>query len=397
MRLCEVEAKAMLRHSGIAIPKSRFVAVDAPLDLAGFAGGVAKAQLLSGGRGKAGLVRFGADEESLRKEVLALRERIAADGKPAGILVEEKIAIAAEYYLSFVIDDALQCPVLLFSPQGGIDIEEAQDAVFSFLVDPLVELRPHHLIAFFAKTGVEGKLLGALTRLTVSLYRLFVAEDAEMLEINPLAVSRDGKLVPLDAKMVLDDSAFFRHRGRHTPLSDRLEHAELTPLEREAADAGFSFVEMPGDVAIMSAGAGMGMMLIDLIGQAGLRPACFVDGAVGSKGDQTTERLRLVFKRAEAADVKAIMFYQTLGTRDLKPRVEALLALLKETPPGKPFYFGLSATYLAERNMTAQQACALLQDQGYFATSEANELVARIRADLKPAQTRTPRRTGNLP
>ncbi len=385
MRLCEVEAKALLFNGGIALPRSRFIGPGDTIDLAGFPGGVAKAQLLSGGRGKAGLVRFGTSEESLRDEVGVLRQRIDALGKPAGILVEEKLDIAAEYYLSLVIDDVRQCPLLLFSTQGGIDIEAAGDGLFSYPVDPLVELRPHHLVQFFNRAGIEGKLLGALCRLAVSVYRVFVAQDAEMLEINPLAVTRSGKLIPLDAKAVLDDSAYWRHQGRNTPLSIRLEEAELTPIEREAADTGFTFVEMPGDVAIMSAGAGMGMMLVDLIGQAGLRPACFVDGAVGSNSDQTAERLRLVFKRAEAPDVKAIMFYQVLGTRDLKPRVESLLALLKETPPAKPFYFGLAATYLAERNMTAKAACALMAEHGYFATAEADELVARIRADLNGA------------
>ena len=382
MRLCEVEAKALLAHAGIALPQHRFIDVGAAADLAGWSGGVAKAQLLSGGRGKAGLVRFADGADTLREEVQALRMRIATLGKPAGILVEERLQIEAEYYLSFLIDDVAQSPRLLFSTQGGIEVEEAGQLMSSMLIDPLRPLRPQQLLTFFESAGVRGKALGALMRLAAAVYKVFVAEDAELIEINPLAWSRDGKLVPLDCKMVLDDSAAFRHRGRQTPLSARLEDAELTPLEREAATAGFTFVEMPGEVAVMSAGAGMGMMLIDLIGQSGLRPACFVDGAVGSKGDQTTERLRLVFKRAQASDVRAIMFYQTLGTRDLKPRVEALLQLLRDTPPGKPFYFGLSATYLAERNMTAREACALVRQLGFFATSEANELVDRIRADL---------------
>lgn len=226
-------------------------------------------------------------------------------------------------------------------------------------------------------------ILGPLTRLAVSVYRAFVAEDAEMMEINPLAVSRSGKLLPLDAKVVLDDSAVWRHRARGLPLSLRLEDAERTPLEREADRDGFTFVEMPGDVAIMSSGAGLGMMLVDLIGQAGLRPACFVDGAVGSHSDQTAERLRMVMRRAEADDVKAVFFYQNLGTRDLKPRVEALLQILKETPPPKPFYFGLAATYQAERNMTAKQACERMRAHGYFASDDPADVVARIGQDLQ--------------
>ncbi len=165
MRLCEVEAKALMAHGGIALPRSRFIAADATMDMQGWNGGVAKAQLLSGGRGKAGLVRFAASEDALQAEVQTLRTRIADLGKPAGILVEEWLEIAAEYYLSFVIDDVAQCPRMLFSTQGGIEVEGAGTTVASYLVNPLAPLRPHHLLDFFLQAGVQDKALGALMRL----------------------------------------------------------------------------------------------------------------------------------------------------------------------------------------------------------------------------------------
>lgn len=383
MRLCEAEAKALLASRGIAIPRGHLVDTTGSPSFDTFSsGGAAKAQLLAGGRGKSGLVRLAASAQELTQQVGALRALLAESGSPARILVEERLEIACEYYLAFVIDDVLQRPKLLFSREGGIHIEDATQGVHAYGVEPGGELRPHQLLPFFSGAGINGTVLGPLTRLAVALHRCFVSEDLEMLEINPLALTAQGRLVPLDAKIVLDDSAMWRHRDRRTSMSAELEAAERTPLEREAAEAGFTFVEMPGDVALMSSGAGLGMMLVDLIGQVGLQPACFVDGAFGSHGDQTAERLALVMKRAESADVRAILFYQNLGTRDLKPRIESLLKILQASPPPKPFYFGMSATYLAERNMTAKRACELMREHGFFASDEPRELVARIREDL---------------
>ena len=120
--------------------------------------------MLSGGRGKSGLVRMADTADALAREVEALRSRLESEGKPAAILVEEKLDIAAEYYLSFVIDDVLQRSLLLFSRNGGVDIEAAGDAVRSFPVDPLIELRPHHLLRFFQDAGVSGDIRQDLRR-----------------------------------------------------------------------------------------------------------------------------------------------------------------------------------------------------------------------------------------
>ena len=223
--------------------------------------------------------------------------------------------------------------------------------------------------------------LNRLARLASDLYRMMLAEDAELIEINPLVVTADGKLVAADAKIELDDSAMFRHPTRTFPWSQQLEAAAQSPLEREAVRDGFTFVDMPGDVAMLTAGAGLGMMMIDLLADAGFRPACFFDNAATSRRDTTDERLRLAFKRAEASDVRAILFYQTLATRDLKPRIDALLGMLDADPPPKPLYFGLSASYVAERNMTAATARSLMEQRGYPAESDPAALVARMVAD----------------
>jgi succinyl-CoA synthetase beta subunit len=383
MNLCEVDGKTLLARHGIAIPRGRLldmrdtVSVDEIAEE--FPRAVIKAQILGGGRGKRGLVRL-ADGDEFPKALNDVFQVMSAHQMPPVILVEERLAIAAELYLAFTINDVEQKPQMLFSREGGVDVEHSAQ-LDRLTIDPLRGLLPHDTVAFFRGRGIDGRNLGAMCRLATALYRVFTAEDAELLEINPLILTEDGRLMASDAKIVLDEAALFRHRGELS-LSSALATAGLTPLEREAEEQGFTFVEMPGDIAIMSAGAGLGMMLVDLIGERGLRAACFVDGSAATTADNTEDRLKLVFKRATAPEVKAILFYQNLGTRDLKPRVEALLNLLKHASPPKPLYFGLMATYLAERRMTAAQACVALREAGYFATEDLAELIATVVRDV---------------
>lgn len=399
MNLIEAEAKTLLAGHGIAVPRGVLLEEQDDLPAADARGVAVKAQLLSGGRGKAGLIRLvhgidkladsstdmtrdiAAVEADIRAAITAVRTAMQARNLPAVVLVEQKLDIRTEYYLSFLLDDRAQAPLMLFSINGGMDVEN-MPAPARWRVDPVRGLLPHELIGFFVAAGVPDEVLGALSRLAATLYRIFVAEDLELLEINPLVVTSQGRLVAADAKIIIDDCALFRHPHRNFKVSQRLALAGMTALEREADEKKFTFIDLPGNVALMSYGAGLGMMLVDLLGDAGLRAACFVDGSSTSVGNNTAERLQLVFKRAEAPEVKAILFYQNLSTRDIKPRVEAVLQVLRETPPPKPFYFGFVAAYLAERNMTAVEACALVAAEGYKTSQEPRELVDMIKRDL---------------
>src|SRR5262249_16434583 len=149
-------------------------------------------------------------------------DRMQAVGAAPHILLEEKVAIDTECYLAWRIDDVRQAPVMLFATQGGIDVESNPDAVREFVWDPLRPLHPHHLVAFLLEAGAGRRPLGAIARFAAELYRLFVAEDAELVEINPLAITPKGQVIALDAKVVLDDNARFRHRDWDDLLSARL-------------------------------------------------------------------------------------------------------------------------------------------------------------------------------
>lgn len=378
MDLCEWDAKARLRAHGLPVPRARL------LDPASDAGSVGeadilKAQLLAGGRGKAGLVRrAGADP---RAAVAEIAGKVRALGLPPVLMVEEPVEIAAELYLGLVIDDLKACPVLMFSPEGGVEIEEGA-GVKTLALPPDGTVRAHDLVPFLRDAGAPAEALSRLSRLAADLAALFRAEDATLVEINPLAVTASGRLVALDCKMVLDDSARYRHRGLDVALSRRLAEAGLAPEEREGRDKGFILVRMPGDVALITAGAGLGMLCSDLLADAGFRAATFFDNAAGQQGETAEARLDLAWRLAEEEGIKAIVFYQALATRDLAPRVEGLLERLRKNPPPKPFYFGLSASFVAERTMTAKAARAAIEEAGYPAFEFPEDLVARMRADL---------------
>ena len=378
MDLCEWDAKSLLRAYGLPVPGSRLV--DMARDDAGHIAqtDICKAQTLFGGRGKAGLVRRAgtAPGETVGEIAAALSER----GLPQVLMIEEATEFEAELYLSIVLDDLAACPVLMFSPRGGIDIEQNGNVAIHPLA-PDGAVRAHDLVTFFAQAGAPRAAVGRLARLAADLARLFRNEDMTMVEINPLAVTGAGRLIALDCKATLDGSARYRHRDRTFALSRRLADARLSPTEREARDKGFVLVQSPGDVVLITAGAGLGMMVSDLLGDAGFRAATFFDNAAGAPGETAEERLDLAWRLAEADEISAIMFYQALSTRDLAPRVLGLLERLKSAPPPKPFYFGLSASFVAERTMTAKAAREAIAEAGYPAFEFPEEVVARMAAD----------------
>lgn len=378
MDLCEWDAKSLLRSYGLPVPKSRLcdLSEGRPDDIS--PSDILKAQTLFGGRGKAGLVRRAGDIPLATVDQIAAA--LAERGLPQVLMVEAATEFAGEFYLSIVLDDVAGCPVLMFSTNGGVDIEENGN-VQTFPLPADVSVRAQDLVAFFLGAGAPAKSIGRLCRIATDLARLFRNEDAVMVEINPLAVTAEGRLIALDCKATLDGSADYRHQGREFPLSQRLADARLSDYEREARDKNFVLVQSPGDVVLVTAGAGLGMMVSDLLQDAGFKAATFFDNAAGAPGETAEARLDLAWRVAESDDIKAIMFYQALSTRDLAPRVLGLLERLKAAPPPKPFYFGLSASFVAEKTMTAQAAREAITAAGYPAFEFPEEVVGQMAAD----------------
>jgi len=297
--------------------------------------------------------------------------RVPAPAVP--FLLEEAVEIARELYLALRVDGTRQGIECLFSGTGGIEVEQAT-APLRLPVDPDDPFAAETLFPAL-RAALPSDLAARVARLVPRLARILRAEDLELLELNPLAVTPAG-LVACDAKLVRDESAVPRH---DTPAaSAALEAAALTPLERQARRQGFALVEMPGDVALVSAGAGLGMQLMDLLGDHGLRAACFMDNLRGGPAETTEARLEAAFAIAARPEVKAILFYTTLASRPLRDRVEALLAFLARHPAPKPLYAGFAAGHAATRGFDAEAAREQLREAGVAALHE--DPLALVRA-----------------
>ncbi|MDO9435946.1 ATP-grasp domain-containing protein [Hydrogenophaga sp.] len=363
MNLVEFEAKALLRNACLPVPRSRVLrhGEAAPTGKPV----VVKAQVPFGGRGKQGLVLVtGADD--VAEKVSLVRQRMVERGYNEPIvLLEELTQAAAETYLAWRIDDVGQCYVLSFSLAGGVEIESQADSIREFRVDPRTVPAAQDFLAFFSESGYKGRALTTLTRFAVASWRVFVQNDAHLLEINPLAFTSRGDVVALDAKIVLDDNADLRHGDWAEFHSAKLTTAGMTDLERRAVDGGLTLVELQGETAVISGGAGLGLSLMDLLADAGMPAANFVDTSGGSAASVYERRTQLVFELAERDEVKSILLYLTVAASNLARHVKTLVEILDRTPPPKPLVIGLLCAGAAEREMNFQQAQALFADRGY--------------------------------
>lgn len=191
--------------------------------------------------------------------------------------------------------------------------------------------------------------------------------------------------------MTLDTSAAFRRPHSRFSLSARLAEARLTANERSAQRAGYVLVETPGDVVLLTAGAGLGMLCADLLAQAGFQSASFFDNAANARDDTAEARLDMAWSLARAPEARALAFYLALSSRDLAPRIKGLLARLKADPPPVPFYFGLVASFAAERVMTGAEARDLVRSAGFPAFESAEEMVAAMARDRDNGRWPAPR------
>ncbi len=374
MRLAEVDGKALLRRHGIAVPKSVLLGPgeNPPEDTAAWPGFLLKAQVLEGGRGKSGLVRRfakAADFREARRLILA-----TLDDADTPLLLEQAVAIAREIFIALRVNGTLQNLELLIAPQGGENVEQsaklariaiAQDTTPEMIFSGLVKLFPRELAA-------------RLARYAARLPEIARQEDLELLEINPLALSEDGNLIACDAKIIRDEAADFRHDAVEFPVSRRLAERALTALERSARDIGFQLVETDGDVVLVTSGAGLAMMMMDLLADHGLSAASFMDNLRGAPDETMTGRLQIARALAARKNIKAIVFQTVIASRSLAERIDALIAWITEQPLPKPLFVGFAAGHAATRQMSVDEAIAKLRAHGVAAFTDPVALVHAV-------------------
>jgi len=376
MRLAEVEGKALLRRHGMAVPESLLLAPgeDVPERAAGWPGFVLKAQILEGGRGKAGLVRVfkhAAEIRDARRLVLANLED--AD---TPLLLEEAMPIAREIFVAVRLDGSRQRLEILIAPQGGENVEQLAKLV-RIPIETTAPTTPDTIYAAIAKQ-FPPDLAARLARYAARLPDIARAEDLELLEINPLALTADGRLIACDAKVVRDDSAGFRHDPEEFPISRALAERALTPLERSARDLGFQLVETSGDIVLVTSGAGLAMMMMDLLADHGFRAASFMDNLRGAPDETMTERLKIARELAARRNIKAIVFQTVIASRSLAERIDALIAWISAEPLPKPLFVGIAAGHAATRSMSTDEAIAKLRALGVSAFTDPLALVKAL-------------------
>jgi succinyl-CoA synthetase beta subunit len=305
MKIHEYQGKELLQKFGVAVPRgivarSPEEAYQAAKELATDVV-VVKAQIHAGGRGKGGGVKLAksADEaRDIASQMLGMKlvtHQTGAEGREVRVLlVEEGLPIDKEFYLGIVLDRATGRPVFMASSAGGMDIEEVAastpEKIMKETIDPAVGFRPYQARKLAFGLGLPSELINQAAKFMQSLYTAYEQLDASLMEINPFLLTKDKRLIALDAKINFDDNAMFRHQD-FLPLRDLNEEE---PLEIEASKFDLNYIKLDGNIACMVNGAGLAMATMDIIKLAGGEPANFLDVGGGASQERVAAAFRIL-------------------------------------------------------------------------------------------------------
>jgi succinyl-CoA synthetase beta subunit len=356
MKLHEYQAKNILRQSGVPVPAG--VPLLSIADLPKVAGElppgpwVVKAQVHTGGRGKAGgILKAGTSEEvAAAAKQLFGKTLVTHQTGPAGIVIhrlyiEQAQKVDRELYLACVMDRAKGRPTLMASLEGGMDIEELArtrpEAILFESVHPLTGLDPQTAEALSAKLGLQGPAAKSLASVAQAITQAFLACDASLLEINPLGLTADGRAIAMDAKLTIDDNALFRH----PEAKEWADPDDTNALEARAAKAGVNYVALDGTIGCLVNGAGLAMATMDLIKYHGGEPANFLDVGGGANTQQVTEAFRIILSDPK---VKAVLVNIFGGIMKCDVIANAVVAAAKEVSMRLPLVVRLEGTNVEE-------------------------------------------------
>ncbi|MGD0574496.1 MAG: ADP-forming succinate--CoA ligase subunit beta [Anaerolineales bacterium] len=308
MKLHEYQSKQIFADNGVPIPHGRVaVTAAAAKEIAEELGGrvVIKAQVLVGGRGKAGgvrLVKSPGEAEEIATQLLSMQIKGLSVRR---VLVDETASIRTEIYLGITNDRMTRRPVIVASGEGGVEIEEvartSPERIVRVPIDPFLGLREYQARSVAARIGLDRDHWKAFGQICLGLYGAYSRCDATLAEINPLVITEEGRFLALDGKMLIDDNAMFRHPD----LAELRDVDEEQPEETEARKYGLSYVKMDGQVGCMVNGAGLAMATMDLIKSCGGNPANFLDIGGGASSEKVAAALRIILTDA---NVRSVLF-----------------------------------------------------------------------------------------
>ncbi|PYP80174.1 MAG: ADP-forming succinate--CoA ligase subunit beta [Gemmatimonadetes bacterium] len=376
MNIHEYQAKDILRAEGVPIPPGEVATTPDEVEaIAKKIGGmvVVKAQVHTGGRGKAGGVKLAkspAEARELANKILGMKINGLTVYK---VLVTSAADIASEAYVGIILDRATKKPVFMVSPAGGIDIEEVAaktpEKILKLPIDTRYGLQPYQAseLGFFLFDDV--KKVRAAAKIMGQLYNAFMKSDASLAEINPLVVTPAGEVLALDAKISVDDNAL----DRHADLAALRDETAEAPSEVEARNANLTFIKLDGDVGCVVNGAGLAMATMDLVKYYGGEPANFLDIGGSSNPEKVVNALRII---TEDPSVKVILFNIFGGITRTDDVANGIVTATKANPLKIPIVIRLTGT-------NEEIAMKILKENGFSASSDMDEAVEKAVALAK--------------
>jgi succinyl-CoA synthetase beta subunit len=358
MDLLEYQGKQLFAKHGVPVPEGRPAttvpeAVMAAEDL-GFPV-VIKAQVQIGGRGKAGGIKLANDRAEAEEHATAILGMDIRGYSVHELYVEKASEIDEEYYAAIVFDRSAKKPMVMLSRMGGMDVEEVAEtdpeAMRMLHVDPLLGLQDFHGRRLAFESGIADDVIRPVGAMLAKLYDVFVREDATLVEVNPLLITKSREVVALDAKVTVDDNALYRHPD----VAELRDLSAEDPQERMAKERGLTYVKLDGNVGILGNGAGLVMSTLDVVAQAGGRPANFLDAGGGSKAEAITSAVEVILSDDK---VRAVLFNIFGGITRCDEVAKGLIEAFEQIKPDVPFVVRLDGTndqegraLLAEANL----------------------------------------------
>ncbi len=355
MKLYEYMAKEIFKKHGIPVPEG--YTVEKPEDIRPFEGEVVlKSQVLVGGRGKAGGIKFASGLEEARKIAEQLLGMDIKGYRVRKLLIEPKINIQKEYYMSFIVDRSSREAMLIASAEGGVEIESVPDEkLFRRTINPLIGIQPNVIRALSYKLGLTKEQAKGMVRIVNGLWEVFTQEDADLAEINPLVLTPDG-FVAADAKLIINDDSLFRHKDLE------IVEEEYTPLEREAREKGIAFVQLDGNIGVIANGAGLTMATLDVLSLYEGKAGTFLD--LG--GTDNPEKVKEAFGIIREAPIDVVFLNIFGGITKCDTVATGVVEAMKDRPMNMPIVARI-------KGVNEEEGKEILRSEGIHAFSTLDE------------------------
>src|SRR5579871_419434 len=383
MDLLEYQGKQLFARHGVPVPTGRPASTVeeavAAADEIGYPC-VVKAQVQIGGRGKLGGIKVAQNREEAREHAQAILGMDIRGLTVHEVWIEGASQIESEWYASFVFDRSAKAPLAMLSTRGGMDIEavaaETPEAIATLHVDPLLGFQPFHGRRLAYAARVDEDLVRPLGAFLARLYEAFVAEEAMLVEVNPLIVTPERTLVALDAKVTLDDNSLYRHPDNASLRDPSSED----PQERMAKERHLTYVKLDGNIGVLGNGAGLVMSTLDVVAQHGGAPANFLDAGGGAKADAITAAVEVILSNPK---VTAVLFNIFGGITRCDEVARGLIEAFEQIRPQVPFVVRLDGTN-GEEGRALLAAAKLPNVEAASTMDEAAERVVELAHGGRP-------------